>query len=239
MNNRTTPKYKQPCKAAGCLELVGIKGAKGYCPFHYRRLSKYGDAMIILPQDYYGTWGKCSVEGCIKPVRSRFAEWCKMHYHRWYRDGDAGEVEERKRKFRAGKCAVESCEDEDTHGVWCAMHAARVYRHGDPNVFIPLEDRPYHRGEDHHMWKGNEPGYQAAHWRVRRQRGHATEHRCVDCHGQAFHWSYNHECLDELMADVSGYEVAYSPHPDQYDPRCVPCHKRFDIGRKDAAIIHG
>lgn len=30
----------------------------------------------------------CSIDGCIKPLRSSGAKWCAMHYHRWYRHGD-------------------------------------------------------------------------------------------------------------------------------------------------------
>ncbi len=30
----------------------------------------------------------CSIDGCIKPLRSSSAKWCAMHYHRWYRHGD-------------------------------------------------------------------------------------------------------------------------------------------------------
>jgi hypothetical protein len=32
--------------------------------------------------------GTCTIEGCEKPLRSRFADYCAMHYHRWYRHGD-------------------------------------------------------------------------------------------------------------------------------------------------------
>lgn len=88
MSNRNTPKYMQPCGAAGCPNLIGKKGGKGYCPRHYARLKRYGDATIILASDYYGTWSKCSVKECLAPVRSRFAELCMKHYHRKYRHGD-------------------------------------------------------------------------------------------------------------------------------------------------------
>lgn len=84
----------------------------------------------------------------------------------------------------------------------------------------------------------DDAGYGAAHDRVRRERGSATLHRCVDCGTGARHWSYDHGDPEELTAVVpGGYEVAYSLDPDHYAPRCVPCHKRFDLGRLDAAAL--
>ena len=33
--------------------------------------------------------------------------------------------------------------------------------------------------------------------------------------------------------------IAYSNNPEHYEPRCVPCHKRFDLGRVDSATTLG
>lgn len=33
---------------------------------------------------------------------------------------------------------------------------------------------------------------------------------------------------------LSTNPVAYSMNPDHYQPRCVPCHKRYDLDRQGA-----
>lgn len=235
MCKNNTPKSQRRCEARGCGNQVGRSGAKGYCPRHYRRFVKYGDALVVRPEDYVGTWPKCSVDGCVKPARNRSADLCKMHYHRAYRSGDVGDAGERIRKQRAGKCAVDVCDNPDDEGIYCGKHAARFRRHGDPlKVLEPYEIvRP--TGPDNWNWK-EEPGYTAAHDRVRRARGSASDHRCVDCGDSAYHWSYNHDCDEEITRLVRGYYISYSPNIDQYSPRCVPCHKRYDLGRNDSVL---
>lgn len=213
------------CMVESCATPIGKSGAKGYCPFHYRRFSKYGDALVVLPEDYHGTWGKCSVDGCLKPVRSRFADWCAMHYHRWYRSGDVGEVRERTRKQRDGKCAVENCINDDTHGIYCSKHSARFSRHGDPETVISLEDREIRRKDDHPNWRGDEAGYDAVHHRLIRWKGKASNYKCIDCADPAEEWSYSNADANERICEKGR---RYSFDPDHYDPRCVPCHRAFD-----------
>lgn len=53
----------------------------------------------------------------------------------------------------------------------------------------------------------------------------ANGHRCVDCHGVADEWSYNHADPDYLE---TGTDLQYSLDPAFYDPRCHRCHKAFD-----------
>lgn len=68
-------------------------------------------------------------------------------------------------------------------------------------------------------------GYGAAHGRVRKVRGRACNHACVDCGGAALHWSYNLTDPDEL---VSPGGQRYSLDPAHYSPRCTPCHSAHD-----------
>lgn len=92
-------------------------------------------------------------------------------------------------------------------------------------------DRPTHHRTD-------SAGYGAAHDRVRRDRGRIGLHVCVNCGDPARHWSYNHDDPDELYAEgLSAHPVAYSLKPEHYSPRCVPCHKRYDLDRIDAADL--
>ena len=67
--------------------------------------------------------------------------------------------------------------------------------------------------------------YRNAHRRVRAAGGSATGWSCVDCGQQAVEWSYDHADPDERH-DERGR--AYSDDPQHYQPRCRPCHSRFD-----------
>jgi hypothetical protein len=56
---------------------------------------------------------------------------------------------------------------------------------------------------------------------------------------QARHWSYNHDDPHELMG-TSGYStspIPYSLSTAHYSPRCVPCHKTFDLNHIHAVSI--
>jgi hypothetical protein len=53
-------------------------------------------------------------------------------------------------------------------------------------------------------------GYGPLHERVLKARGRASEQPCVDCDGQARHWSQKH--------GTTGQD------PYDYEPRCVTCH---------------
>lgn len=177
----------------------------------------------------------CTIEGCDKPTRSKLADWCKMHYHRWYRTGDPGDARERKRKYRNPHCSIEGCLKPDTESGLCSAHAARKRRHGDPLTIILPSQRSMPTGEAHHAWRGEEVGYWAAHTRIKRSRGPASNLNCVDCGLNARHWSYNHDDPDEQYETaITSNPIAYSAKPEHYSPRCVSCHKVFDLGRVDA-----
>ena len=73
-------------------------------------------------------------------------------------------------------------------------------------------------------------GYANAHWRVKSERGKASEHACVDCATPAQEWSYDHQDPDELTEDHprTGEPMAYSLDSSLYSPRCRSCHAIFD-----------
>ncbi|MDX3405116.1 hypothetical protein PV708_02485 [Streptomyces sp. ME02-6977A] len=65
--------------------------------------------------------------------------------------------------------------------------------------------------------------------RLRRERGAASEQECVDCGGQARDWSYDHQDAEEVSGpDRAGRTVKYSLKLGHYQPRCKPCHSKFD-----------
>lgn len=171
--------------------------------------------------------GTCSVEGCERSVKSRGL--CQMHYFRLWRTGTAGEAAPRLVRYATKVCSVDGCEKVRSSGAWCSMHEARVRRHGDPEFVKSLADRELPHGADHHMWKADDVGYHAAHARVRRRRGRASEHLCVDCGAPAQQWSYDHGDPNESTEEMGGFAVPFSADVDHYEPRCIPCHKAFDL----------
>lgn len=113
-------------------------------------------------------------------------------------------------------------------GTMCSRCRARIARHGSASIVIPHKERNYPRGEAHHAWTGNSVSYDDMHRRVKRARGSASGYPCVTCGGPARHWSYDHEDPAELTSEKG----AYSTEPQHYVPRCVPCHKRYDLALK-------
>lgn len=88
-------------------------------------------------------------------------------------------------------------------------------------------------GPTHPLWLGDDVGFAAIHRRLRTIRGKAAIHACVGCGGPAAHWSYNHEDALEKQSP----DGPYSTNLDNYDPRCVSCHKRFDLRPSDSVDI--
>lgn len=174
----------------------------------------------------------CTVPDCTKGVRSKNSPHCNMHYFRIYRTGSAGEAKPRKRASKAQHCEVQGCEKPDDDAGLCHMHSARLRRHGDVSTVIT---RAYAKGEQHAHWAGSDITYAGAHTRLALTKGKARHHECADCNKQAAHWSYDHSDPNELVAvGLSANPIAYSADPNHYVPRCVPCHKLFDLGRVDA-----
>lgn len=81
------------------------------------------------------------------------------------------------------------------------------------------------RGSNGGTWQGDDIGYSAAHMRLQSQRGNASQHVCVDCGIEASHWSVNRDA--PRLREQHGWP--YSPDPMDYVPRCVGCHKRYDL----------
>lgn len=175
----------------------------------------------------------CSLTDCEKPVKR--AGYCYGHYMKNWRYGtptpDFGPGWADIRGQRFGTLVVVERVDHRwrctcDRGTERLVSAGDLNRCGDAST---CGDRRTHRRLD-------VAGYTAAHQRCRSDRGKVQDHACVDCGEQAQHWSYNHDDPDELLAyGLSAHPVAYSLKPEHYSPRCVPCHKRFDLGRSDSA----
>lgn len=71
--------------------------------------------------------------------------------------------------------------------------------------------------------------YFGVHRRIKRDRGLATTHRCIDCDQPAQQWSYDGGDPDELYYDPPGKRrLAYSMDQEWYSPRCRSCHYLHD-----------
>lgn len=190
-------------------------------------------------------WPSCTVADCMKRARSRSAELCPMHYHRLYRYGtlettkalvERGErppaqVRTELRGQRFGTLTVLEPDGE----YWecqCDCGEKRRTRIGDLNR---TGDASTCGIKANHL--SDTADYSAAHTRVRNLRGSAADFRCVDCGRQAYHWSYDHADPDERTSRAERtVGVAFSLNPCHYQPRCVPCHKTFDLGRINGTL---
>lgn len=117
------------------------------------------------------------------------------------------------------RCTIVGCNRRIKARGLCHMHYDRQARTGDVG---PAERIKPDRGE-------GLIGYVAAHKRVYRERGRAADNPCTDCGQPATQWSYDYTAgeheLAQCMDDVWLY---FSPNPDHYQARCLPCHVHHD-----------
>lgn len=160
----------------------------------------------------------CKIDDCERGAAGR--GWCKMHWARWRRHGDPLKTKTNGVDWNAKvPCSVDGC-DRLTHAhLLCNMHLIRFQKHGDPSIVLPITGRPL---------MGLLPKWTAIHKRLSRKLGKASTYACVDCMLVAKEWSYNNADPDELYELMNGTPIAYSLDLDNYDPRCVSCHRKFD-----------
>lgn len=103
------------------------------------------------------------------------------------------------------------------------MHYLRLKKHGDTNFEMS--------GENHPHWVGDGATYFVLHARVSRAFGSPKTHDCADCDGPAQQWSYDHNDPDERFEEGKG---PYSLDINRYVPRCISCHKKFDLAHIQA-----
>lgn len=123
-------------------------------------------------------------------------------------------------KLNPRPCVLEGCEKPTAYGRrLCGMHSSRIARHGDPDVNLAYAP-------------DDQVTYDAAHKRVKRARGKASEYTCevAECEAQAVHWAYGYGTADERTEVLKGSEQAspYSLDPSDYFPLCVAHHVKAD-----------
>jgi|JI6StandDraft_1071083.scaffolds.fasta_scaffold499452_2 hypothetical protein len=118
-------------------------------------------------------------------------------------------------------CGIDGCGAKYMARGYCQKHYTRVLRTGSPN------SRPRPRGA--------RPKYRAAHLRVPRQRGKASEYACEVCGLQAAQWAYDHTDPHELSQVIvmpkkdSAKLVYYSVDPYRYLALCRSDHVKYDM----------
>ena len=123
-----------------------------------------------------------------------------------------------------GTCTIAGCTSPHEARGWCEKHWKRWRKHGDP---LKVASNGQVQGEH--------PAYSTVHRRIRRVRGRASAHRCIDCGRAAAEWSYDGTDPDELIGQDSGRTMPYSTDPARYQPRCKSCHWAFDHRPRTAA----
>jgi len=74
-------KIYQMCNISSCENVVGLHGAKGFCPLHYRRYRIYGDPL-------YTKFNKvCKVRDC-NLIKQTKVGYCTKHYKRHIKGGN-------------------------------------------------------------------------------------------------------------------------------------------------------
>jgi 5-methylcytosine-specific restriction endonuclease McrA len=185
--------------------------ARGWCSTHYARWRSTGSTEDRAPAV------TCSVEGCTEAPRSRYAELCEKHYCRLRRTGS---TEDPVRV--SGECQEEGCNARATSkkGL-CRKHYLRLRNRGSASFEF--------KGSNVPGWTGEEATYMAVHQRLRKQRGSASAHPCVDCGVNARQWSYNHKHPAQQIDVSTG--LTYAVDLTAYEPRCASCHKKFDLAQ--------
>ena len=176
----------------------------------------------------------CSLPNCDKPSNRR--GFCYGHYMKNWRYGTPTPTHPPRGKDitgqRFGMLVATEQAGLSAHGwSWtcicdCGNITTVLVGNLTPGNSTTCGDRSIH-------YRTDDAGYHAAHNRVRHERGRASSHRCVDCGGAAYHWSYNHQDPDERITDGDHRwpGMPYSLDTRYYEPRCASCHSTFDRDR--------
>lgn len=209
MSKKGVDAQGRSCSIEGCRRKFR---ARGFCATHYARFMRNNTPHLAEVPDSV----QCSAPSCSKPPRSRIAKYCETHYYRLRRTGSVADPVR-----ISGACRVDGCERLASLGDnFCRLHYLRIKNRGD----VTFENR----GPNCHTWTGEDATYKAVHQRVRAKYGSARDLTCIDCGGPAKHWSYDHTDPNSRFQEGKG---DYSTDIEKYDPRCVKCHKRFDMDR--------
>lgn len=205
------------CSVEGCHRRARSRRS-GICGTHYERLRRNGTLEAQRPR-FHPRPKKhpdiCTVEGC--DLNSHLRGWCRQHYRRWLKAGDPGPADVTTYVSNTGKgCVVPNCDRPASAVEMCDVHYQRSRLRPD-DLEAPIV--PY-------GYKGEDVTYSGIHMRLKRERGNAADHLCVDCGDPAQDWSYNNR--GEVERRDSKHGCPYSGDVMDYDPRCRSCHREYD-----------
>lgn len=168
----------------------------------------------------------CSLPDCGKPRYQR-QRMCASHFMKQYRYGDPYYKAPIRFRDITGQRFGNLTPIERFGGSWrcrCDCGAETTVLTGDLN-----RGNARSCGNARIHWRTETPGYFDVHRWLTVDRGPATAHACTDCGKPARQWSYDNADPDELIDKG----LRYSRDLDHYVPRCLSCHKRFDIAERD------
>ena len=113
-------------------------------------------------------------------------------------------------------CSIEDCDRPHRARGYCQKHYMRVWTNGDLLLHYATPTT--------HPPRQPDCSYNAAHQRLKTDRGRAAGQACQHCGSPADQWSYDHLDPDERQSD----QGAFSLKPEHYRPLCYSCHTRFD-----------
>lgn len=168
----------------------------------------------------------CELPECTSP-RHQSHRLCGSHYMKWYRHGDPRWKQPTRSADLTGQRfgTLVALERADVKHWICVCDCGRERR---VRAWCLTAGQTQTCNIGHRRLQT--VAYNAAHQRLATDRGPASDQACIDCGRTAQQWSYDHEDTSEFVAT----EGAYSLSQEHYFPRCVPCHKRFDLDRLSA-----
>ncbi len=179
----------------------------------------------------------CTVSGCDRPLYQS-ARFCAPHRARWYRYGDPLGMPPPRRRHdltgqRFGQLVAVSYR-EDAHKWQCRCDCGLDHAVATSSLLAG-----HTRSCGQRLRHTTAHTYAQAHAHLRALRGPASGHPCARCvTTPAAHWAYRHAAASRRIDSGPG---PWSPDPDDYEPLCVPCHKRGDLAQlaTERAAAHG
>lgn len=172
---------------------------------------------------------QCSVPDCDRAATPGKRGWCYGHYMRNYRYGSP--TAEKRRRYvdvegeRFGRLVAVEREPAPSRFWVCRCECGAERR----ATYEALRRGKATSCGAPDCQRKDVVTYSGAHMRVRTRRGPASSHACVDCGGQAAQWSYDKSDPDEQYMISGDKKYPYSLDENRYVPRCVPCHRAFDL----------